>query len=142
MVPDRQSSDSSLNDSGIAARLRVVVVDDEPDTVMTLLALLRDQGYDAEGFASGKAALEALSKMDPDVIISDIAMPAPNGWDVARTVRQMKGDGPRPLMIAISGQYAKGADRILAQMAGFNYYLTKPCDPQVLMALIERARPK
>ena len=120
----------------------MVVVDDEPDTVLTLLALLRDQGYDAEGFASGKAALEAVSKMDPDVIISDIAMPAPNGWDVARRVREVKGNGPRPLMIAISGQYTKGADRILAQMTGFNYYLTKPCDPQVLMALIERARPK
>ena len=126
MVPDRQFSDSSRNDSGIAARLRVVVVDDEPDTVLTLLALLRDQGYDAEGFASGKAALEAVSKMDPDVIISDIAMPAPNGWDVARRVREVKGNGPRPLMIAISGQYTKGADRTLAQMTGFNYYLTKP----------------
>src|SRR3954468_18543315 len=122
-------------------QLRVVVVDDEPDTVMTLLALLRDEGYNADGFASGKAALEAVRKLDPDVIISDIAMPAPNGWDLAREVRRLKGDGPRPLMIAISGIYVKSADRILAQMAGFNYFLAKPCDPQVLMALVEKASP-
>ena len=117
------------------------MVDDEPDTVITLLALLRDQGYDAEGFSSGKAGLEAIHTLDPDVIVSDIAMPPPNGWDLAREVRRLSGDGPRPLMIAISGMYTKGADRILAQMAGFNYYLTKPCDPQVLMALIEKAHP-
>ena len=69
-------------------------------------------------------------------------MPPPNGWDLAREVRRRSGDGPRPLMIAISGMYTKGADRILAQMAGFNYYLTKPCDPQVLIALVEKAHPR
>jgi len=121
--------------------LRVVVVDDEPDTVMTLLALLRDEGHDAEGFASGQKGLEAIGQINPDVVISDISMPPPNGWDLAREVRRLNGEDPRPLMIAITGRYTKGADRILAQMAGFNYFLTKPCDPQVLMALVEKARP-
>jgi len=45
-------------------------------------------------------------------------------------------------MIAISGQYTKSADRVLAQISGFNYYLTKPCDPQVLIQLIQTARPQ
>jgi DNA-binding response OmpR family regulator len=127
-------------DARRAGPLRIVVVDDEPDTVVTLLMLLREQGYDAEGFGSGKAALEAIAKLDPDVVVSDIAMPRPNGWDVAKEVRRVRGEKPPPLMIAISGQYTKGSDRILAQMAGFNYYLTKPCDPQVLIALVEQAR--
>jgi DNA-binding response OmpR family regulator len=104
------------------------------------MTLLREEGYDAHGFGSGQAALEAIAKLDPDVVISDIAMPAPNGWDVAKEVRRVRGDHPPPLMIAISGQYTKGSDRILAQMSGFNYYLTKPADPQVLIALIEKAR--
>ena len=108
---------------------------------MTLLALLRDEGHDAEGFASGQKGLEAIGQINPDVVISDISMPPPNGWDLAREVRRLKGEDPRPLMIAISGRYTKGADRILAQMAGFTYFLTKPCDPQVLMALVEKARP-
>ena len=138
MVPDRQFSDSSRNDSGIAARLRVVVVDDEPDTVLTLLALLRDQGYDAEGFASGQAALDAMDKIDPDVIISDIAMPTPNGWDLARAVRAAYANSPRPLMIAISGMYRQAADQMLGRLGGFNYYLVKPCDPSVLFALLRR----
>jgi len=115
-----------------ARPLRVIVVDDDPDTVMTFLDLLRDEGHDAHGYGSGKAALEAIAQPNPDVVVSDIAMPAPNGWDVAREVRRVRGELPPPLMIAVSGKYTKGADRVLAQIAGFNYYLTKPCDPQVL----------
>lgn len=112
-----------------------MVVDDEPDTVITLLELLRSEGYHAEGFASGKVALEKLTAFDPDVVISDIAMPMVNGWDVARAVRDRMGD-KRPVLIAISGQYTQSADRVLAQLKGFNYYLAKPCDPKMLLSLI------
>jgi len=112
-----------------------MVVDDEPDTVMTLLELLRSEGYEAEGFASGKSALDRLTAFDPDVVISDIAMPMLTGWDVAGAVRSMMGD-KRPVLIAISGQYTKGSDKLLAQMKGFNYYLVKPCDPQMLLSLL------
>ena len=55
--------------------LRVLVVDDEPDAVITLLAVLRDEGYEAEGFAHPQEALRALRDFDPDVVISDMAMP-------------------------------------------------------------------
>jgi len=123
------------NGSERSRRLKIMVVDDDPDTVLTLLELLRDDGHDADGFGSGRAALDNLSRLDPDVIISDIGMPTPNGWDVAKEVRKLRGER-RPFMIAITGQYLKSADRVLAQMSGFNYYLTKPCDPQVLLALI------
>lgn len=128
------------SESAAAVRaLNIVVIDDEPDTVLTLLDLLREQGHRVEGFGSGSEALKGIAKLDPDVIVSDIAMPAPNGWDIAKEVRRLKGNGPRPLMIAISGHYTKSADRMLAQISGFNYFLTKPCDPQVLIKLIDSA---
>jgi CheY-like chemotaxis protein len=119
-------------------RVRVLVVDDEPDTVITLLALLRDEGYDAQGFSSGREALKVLQMFDPDVIVSDIAMPLVNGWDVAEEVRKRMGQ-KRPMLIALSGQYTKPSDRVLAQIKGFNYYLTKPADPVVLLTLIKGA---
>ena len=121
--------------------MRIMVVDDEPDTVATLVELLRDDGHDADGFDSGQAALEHLSRADPDVIISDVAMPGANGWDVAKEVRRLRGER-RPFMIAISGQYLKAADRVLAHMFGFHYFLTKPCDPKVLLALIRGNGPR
>ena len=142
LVVSGKPESSSQNGSSISSRLRVVVVDAEPDTVMSLLVSLRDRGYDAVGYASGKVALEGIQKLDPDVIISDITMPNPNGWDIARQVRKLKGNAERPLLIATSAQCPKGAERLLAHTAGFNFYVTKPCDPRVLMALIEGARPK
>lgn len=112
-----------------------MVVDDEPDTVMTLLELLRGEGYEAEGFASGKAALEGLAGFDPDAIISDIAMPHVSGWDVAKAVRERMGD-KRPVLIGLSGKYTQGADKALAHLKGFNYYLVKPCNPAILLSLL------
>jgi CheY-like chemotaxis protein len=136
MSPALSASPASSRASSRAPnRLRVVVIDDEPDTVLMLLTLLRDEGYEAEGFASGRAALDSLRAYDPDVVISDVSMPIVNGWDIAREVRRIMGES-RPTLIGISGHYVRTADRILAELAGFNYYLTKPYDPNALMALL------
>jgi DNA-binding response OmpR family regulator len=116
--------------------LRVVVIDDEPDTVITLLEILRDEGYEAEGYSSSKEAMKYIAALSPDVIISDLAMPNPSGWDMARKIRAALGDKPK--LIAISGRYTKDSDRIAAEMSGFDHYLTKPCDPSVLLKLIEQ----
>ena len=119
-----------------------MVVDDHPDTVLTLLtllALLRGEGCEAKGFGSGREALRALQEFDPDVVISDVAMPSVNGWDLAREVRQAMGR-LRPLLIAITGQSTKNTDKLLADIAGFNHYLTKPCDPKALLALLAPLR--
>ena len=135
MFPDSETDSAASADDAVRRVARIMVVDDEPDTVITLLELLRAQGYHAEGYASGNAALEKLASFDPDVVISDIAMPRVNGWDVAREVRQKMGD-KRPVLIAISGQYTKAADKLLAQLKGFNHYLVKPCDPNILLSLL------
>ena len=55
--------------------------------------------------------------------------------DVAKAVRERMGDR-RPVLIALSGQYTQGADKVLAQLKGFNYYLVKPCAPNVLLSLL------
>jgi DNA-binding response OmpR family regulator len=119
--------------------LRVLVVDDEPDTVITLLAILREEGYEAKGFAHPLEALRDLNDFDPDVVISDIAMPVVSGWDFARKVRQKMGE-IRPMLIAVSGVYQKSSDKLLATMAGYEFFLSKPCDPGVLVAIVEKAR--
>lgn len=121
--------------------VRVLVVDDEPDTVATLVALLREERYDAQGHTTAMAAIQALRDFDPDVIISDIAMPGMTGWELGKQVREAMGF-KRPMLIAISGEYTKSSDRALAYMYGYNHYLVKPADPTELMALLEKARPR
>jgi len=136
VFPGSYTDLESKAESTVRRVARIMVVDDEPDTVMTLLELLRSEGYQAGGFGSGGAALDNIAAFDPDVIISDIAMPFLNGWDVARVVREKMGER-RPVLIAISGRFTKGSDKLLAQMKGFNYYLTKPCEPSALLALLK-----
>ena len=120
-------------------RLRVLVVDDEPDTVILLLEILRDEGYEAAGFSHPMEALKALRDYDPDVVISDIAMPVMSGWDFARKVRQKMGD-IRPMLVAISGVYQKSADKMLATMSGYEFFLSKPCDPNLVLSIVAKAR--
>jgi two-component system OmpR family response regulator len=71
-------------------------------------------------------------------VVLDIGLPGMSGWDVAREIRE-RISKDRPMIIGITGEYTKGADRVLAEMAGFNYYLVKPADPKVLVALVEKA---
>lgn len=124
-----------------AGALRVLVVDDERDNLRTLLAILRLQGMDARGVAKGEHALAAYRDFDPDALIVDIQLNGANGWQVARDIRaETTHHKSRPLLIGISGVYRKSADKILSDLAGFDYYLVKPCDPNVVLALLEKAQ--
>jgi len=121
--------------------LRVLVVDNQPDTVTSLLAILRDEGYDARGVVDPRTALVELGAFDPDVVIADIAMPHITGWDIAREIRSMEGRR-RPLLIAITGVYVKSPDEMLSRAAGFDHFLTKPCDPAFLLNILAAVIPK
>ena len=117
---------------------RILIADDDRDSVLTLMQLLRDEGHATRGVYRGQDVMPALERFDPDVVLLDISMPDASGWDVARDIRRRYGDG-RPLLIAISGLYKQSADQILGTMAGFNHYVAKPYDPATLLALIGKA---
>ena len=137
------SAAGTATDDSAAARaarsLRVLVVDDDPDSVLMLVLLLRHAGYDAQGGCSGAEALNLLTKFDPEVVICDVAMPVMNGWDVAMEVRQRMGE-KSPLLIAISGQYTRKAHKELGRFKGFHHNLTKPCDLNALFTILEEAK--
>lgn len=114
--------------------LRILIADDERDAVLTLMMLLREEGHDARGVYSGKQALALLRDFEPDVALLDIALPELSGWEVARQIRERKGD--RPLLIALSGIYKSPTDKFLSESVGFDHHLLKPYDPKVLLALI------
>jgi two-component system OmpR family response regulator len=132
------ASSGSSEWSPIPRQLRVLVVDDEPDTVLSLVTLLRTEGYDTKGVTSGTRALVEVEAFDPDVLIVDIAMPLMTGWDVAREVRKL---GRRRVLIAVSGTYIKKPDEMLTRAAGFNYFCPKPCDPSFLFNILAAVTP-
>jgi len=122
---------------GFPRSLRIIVADDHKDTVVTLKAILDDEGHDVMGAYSGAQVLTAVSEVRPDVVILDLAMPGLDGYQIAQEIRERFG-AFHPLLIAISGLYNNGRDRIMSKIAGFDHHLAKPCDPAEILALIAR----
>lgn len=119
--------------------LHLVIADDERDTVQTLGTILSDEGHDVIGAFKGPAVIAQARIRKPDALILDIDMPGMSGYSVAREIRAMFEASP-PMMIAISGKWVGQTDRMLADLAGFTHFLQKPCDPRVLLQLLEPLR--
>ena len=115
---------------------RVLVADDDEDTLLTLTTLLREEGYEARGVQCGAEVLQAVFNFAPDVVLLDIGMPQMSGYEVARTLRERYGSA-RPALIAVTGR-SGNVDRQQARAAGFEYHVAKPYDPRELLSLIGR----
>jgi DNA-binding response OmpR family regulator len=133
-TPQRHSS-KERRDSNRA--LRVLVADDDADTVQTLTALLELEGHVVRAVHTGADVLPAVPSFRPDAIILDISIPGLSGYAVAQAVRHSFIDMRRPLMIAISGMWKQAGDRLVAQQVGFDHYLVKPCDPREVVQLLD-----
>ena len=120
--------------------LRVVVADDERDTVDTLAALLRDAGHTVYPVYTGKQVLPTVRVVRPDAIIIDIAICGMSGYAVAQEIRHSFLDVRRPLLIGISGLWTESPDKLVARQVGFDHYLDKPCDPNEILSLLAHPR--
>ena len=119
--------------------LRIVIVDDERDTVDTLCAVLADEGHDVVGASSGADGLRQIRARLPDAVLVDINMPGISGYEVGREVRRLYGEYA-PVMVAISGKWTGQTDKMLSKLAGFHHFLEKPCDPRVVIGLLAPLR--
>ena len=113
---------------------RLLVVDDEPNLLRAVAACLKAEGYEVSTARSGQEALLQLAESVPDLIISDIRMPGMDGYKLAR---QLRGS-PRTALVPIVFLTAKDetADRIEGFRAGIDVYLTKPFEPDELIAVV------
>ena len=115
--------------------LRILVADDEPDSVTALKLLLNDEGHDVVGLAKGAEVMRTIEEFKPDAVVLDIAMPDMSGYEIAKEIRKRYGV-ITPLLIAITGRYKQASDRMLGQIVGFDHYLLKPYQPNELIALL------
>ncbi|MEZ6066527.1 MAG: PAS domain S-box protein [Planctomycetaceae bacterium] len=113
---------------------RILAVDDNRSAVHLLSRLLQTLNQEVHTASDGEAALARISEFNPDVVISDIAMPGLTGYDLARSIRELPG-GRNIILVALTG-YGQEADREAAVEAGFNLHLTKPVSIDQLMELL------
>ncbi len=111
---------------------RVLVVDDEPDVLLTMRLILEAEGFTASLAADGETALRRIADEHPDVVLLDLMMPVLDGWFVLAELSQRVR---RPYVVVCSAKTGD-ADRTRAQDLGADEYVTKPFDPEDLVALI------
>jgi CheY-like chemotaxis protein len=115
-------------------RLRILVADDERDSVSMLAFILQDEGHEVREVYRGAEVLRLAREFNPDAVLLDIGMPGMSGYDVARELRQEYGE-KKPLLIAVTG-WKQSSDRILAKLAGFDHHLAKPFESEALLKLL------
>jgi CheY-like chemotaxis protein len=113
--------------------VRVLVVDDHPDTTTSFSLLLRQMGHEVCAVTSGAEALRLAREFRPEVALIDIQMPEVDGHEVARGLRATPGL-EHALLVAMTG-YASG-DKRRAPEGDFDVFLLKPVSPEDLAALL------
>ncbi|MCT7966478.1 response regulator [Laspinema sp. D1] len=122
---------------GELAGVRVLVVDDDDDSLEFMQFVLEQSGCQVRAIASTIEALAVFSDWQPDLVISDIAMPEEDGYSFIRKIRAMERNAGGQIPAVALTAYAREEDRNAAFLAGFQEHLSKPIDPKALMAAIE-----
>lgn len=113
---------------------KVLVIEDNADSLTSLLELLEDEGFQVIGARNGLIGLQLTREHLPDVIVSDINMPEINGYGVLYALRRHPKTAKIPI-IFITGETTE-SDRKLSLALGANDFLTKPVVPQEFIQAI------
>ncbi len=116
--------------------LQVLVADDDTDARELIVAVLSQCGAKVTSVASAQAALDAIARAQPDVLISDIGMPDEDGYSLIKKLRALPPQqGGRIPAVALTA-YARAEDRIKALSSGFQMHAPKPVESAELMAIV------
>lgn len=118
--------------------VRVLAVEDERDTLMTLGILLRSEGYEVQLVHGSREVLAAVREFRPHVVLLDIGMPERDGYSVASELKVTLGT-LCPLLVAVTA-YGSPADKARAMASGFDHHIAKPYDPADLFAVLDQPR--
>jgi PAS domain S-box-containing protein len=117
--------------------VRVLVVDDEVDARLLFAAVLRAAGAQVTSAESAAEALALIADAKPHVLLSDIAMPGVDGYELIRRVRGLDGPIGRIPAVAVTA-YARTEDQDRAMRAGFDRHLAKPVEPGCLVGVVNQ----
>jgi len=120
--------------AGALTGIRVLAVDDDPDSLDLVEGILASVGATVLAARSGLESLEAIAQFQPDVLIADIRMPDMDGRELLRRVRQSPDPSIRDVPAAVLTAHARSEDRVASLQSGFQMHLLKPVDPAELVA--------
>lgn len=129
---NRPGVGADLDEVYASNRKRVLVIEDEPDTVFLLKQILRSAGYNVLGAYSGKEGLKKFGEVKPNLVLLDLMMGGMDGWETYQYLRQMS-DVPVMIISAISNK----DDIVRALRSGVDDYMTKPFLNAEVIARVE-----
>lgn len=114
----------------------VLIVDDEPNIVLSLQFLMKKAGFDVRVARDGEEALAAVASAPPDLILLDVMMPKRDGFDVCQTIRaNPTWSGTRIIMLTARG---RDIEREKGLALGADDYITKPFSTRDVLAQVEK----
>ena len=135
--PDQNGQNAQgPKEGGLLRGLNILVVDDEPDTVELIEAILARNGAAIIKASSAAEALGYVAESDPDIIISDIGMPEKDGYEFIRQIRLDQKPDVHPIPAIALTAYVRENERLMALSAGYQEHLPKPVDPETLIKTI------
>jgi len=132
LAPERFGQSQARPDAPVG--LRVLVVDDNIDAAHTLAMLVQLAGHDVRIAYDGPPALTLAQTFQPQVVLLDLNLPAMDGYEVARKLRE-RPETHEAVLAAVSG-WGQPEDRLRSKDAGFDRHFVKPVDPNIITKLL------
>lgn len=120
-------------------RFRILVVDDNHDSALSLAMMLSIMGHETRTAHDGESAVATAESFLPEVVLLDIGLPKLNGYEVAQRIREQAW-GASMFLIAVTG-WGQDEDRQRSSEVGLNVHMVKPVEPAVLERLLAELRP-
>jgi len=133
---DSASSDESVTAAQSLEGLRVLVLENDPDSRELFTVVLEENGAHVTAAASAGEALALLDTRSVDVIVADIGLPDEDGHAFIRKVRIREGGGPHHVPALALTAFARPEDRERALMSGYQMHVAKPVAPDQLIAAV------
>ena len=124
--------------SAAQAAFRVLVVEDDPDMAMFLARLLKQQGLQADIASDGYAALETIAAAPPDLVLLDVQMPGPDGFEICRRLKSSETTALLPVVLVTALEDQDS--RVRGIEAGADDFLSKPVRREELVARVNTLR--
>jgi len=138
--PSKSASEGEAGDgfefNSQLAGIHVLLVEDDPDTLDLLSAALRHQQATVTAVSTAGEALASIRASAPDIVVSDIAMPGEDGYQLMEKIHAMGSDEDRQIPVVAITAYAKEEDRQKALSSGFQSYLAKPIELSELVTAV------
>src|SRR4030095_6707080 len=135
-VAEKRAPREPVGDEVAGEPQRILVVDDNPDSLESPSLLLGFSGNEVRTASDGVTAVSVAEAFRPEVVLLDVGMPNMNGYDACRLIRSQEG-GCNMLLIALTG-WGQEEDRARRHAAGFDQHFVKPIDPKVLIRYLRR----